>query len=85
MNLEARMFVSGLQVDQGAEHLVRSFHHLRGQPYLMTTGHLFNGIAGKNFRGDRMNGNAAAGNIDPLHTGLDALKSNRQGSGDGHG
>jgi len=50
---------SGLQVDQGAEHLICRFHDLRGQSYLMTAGYLFDSARGKNFRVDGMGGNAA--------------------------
>ena len=54
---------------------IRSSHDLRRQTDLMATGYLFHGIGGKNFRISGINGNAAAGNADPLHTGLDALKA----------
>ena len=66
---------SSLQVDQGAEHRISGFHDLCRQSNLMTTGHLFDGIGGKNLRISGIHGNAAAGKIDPLHAGPDTLKA----------
>jgi len=76
---------SSLQVDQGAEHLICRLHDLRRQTDLMPAGHLFDGIGGKCFRIDSRSVNAATGNADPLHAGLDALKAHGKRGGYGHG
>ena len=51
----------------------------------MATGYLRNSACGMDFRIGGMNGNAATGNINPLHTGLDALEAHRQSGDNRHG